>query len=110
MFRAQWEEIIRKYCVTCKGKGHESGEHYTQRRNNHWQHSDDDERYIVRQMKKELSHNQLHIGFIQMTLISEITSMIMGQLKSLIMTAVKDQTGKFLKEQFRKRATDVIKE
>ena len=36
--------------------------------------------------------------------------MITGQLKSLIMTAVKDWTGKFLKEQFRKRATDIIKE
>jgi hypothetical protein len=61
-------------------------------------------------MRNELQKKNLHIGFIQTTLLSGITSVITGQLKSLIMTAIKDRTGRFLKQQFRERATGILKE
>jgi hypothetical protein len=61
-------------------------------------------------MNHELRNQKIHINFIQTALFTGLTSAITGQLKSLIVTAVKDRTGKFLKDQFKQRATVILKE
>jgi hypothetical protein len=60
-------------------------------------------------MKHELQ-NKLHINFIQTTLLTGLMGVITGPLQSLILTAVRDKTGKFLKEQFKKHATSILRQ
>jgi len=61
-------------------------------------------------MKQELNKKHIHINFIQTTLLSGLTGIVTNQLKGLILTAIKDKTGQFLKRQFRQRATNILKE
>src|SRR5277367_1789952 len=60
-------------------------------------------------MKHEIK-NKLGINFIQAALVSGLMGVVTGQLKSLILTTVSDQTGKFLKNQFKKQATSILRE
>jgi len=60
-------------------------------------------------MKHEIK-DKLHINFIQAALVSGLMGVVTGQLKSLLLTTVSDQTGKFLKNQFKKQATSILRE
>ena len=60
-------------------------------------------------MRHELQ-DKLQINFIQAALLTGLGGVIMGQLKPLIFTAITDQTGSFLKNQFKKQATGILRE
>ena len=61
-------------------------------------------------MMNELHKQQLHINFIQTAVLTGLTNIVTGPLQSLIWKVVKDQSGEFLKTQFRHHATGIIKE
>jgi hypothetical protein len=60
-------------------------------------------------MRRELQDIP-QINFIQTTLLTGLTNVVTGQLKSLITEAIKNRTGRFLKDQFKKRAIGILRE